>query len=210
MSSRHDAESLGARLARAFGRAPRPVRQDGRGHRLIAVIECILNQNARDAGAASFRSMVDDVVRLCEEHGVGLLQMPCPEIAYLGPERARERGESIRDALDTPGGRLRCADIASDVADRIEAYVRAGYDVVAVLGGNPKSPGCAVNASAEGLLRSSGILMQALEVELGRRDIAIPFRGIRDADPAALAEDVAWLRAVLAGEARAGARTVQA
>ncbi len=56
------------------GKPERPV--DGRGRRIVAVIECLLNQNARDAGAANSAAMTWDLVSLCREHDVGLLQMP--------------------------------------------------------------------------------------------------------------------------------------
>jgi len=183
------------------GRPGRPA-ADRRSGRLVAVIECILNQNARDAGAATCAAVNRDVLRLCEEHDVGILQMPCPEIAFLGLRRSRGRGESIREALDTPEGRRCCARIGVEVADRIEAYVREGYRVLAVLGGNPASPGCAVHPGSGRLEPASGVLMRELEAELGRRGIAIPFRGIRDHDPRELAEDTEWLRALFSGKAR--------
>lgn len=187
-------KSLGRWLT---GRAAETRVQDARGRRLIAVIECILNQNARDAGAARSPAMVADVVRLCEEHGVGLLQMPCPEVACLGLSRARPRGKSIHAALDTPEGHERCMRMAEEVGRRIEEYTRHGYQVLAVLGGNAASPGCAVHVDAGGLLPTSGVFLLELEADLRRRGLGIPFRGVRDNDPALLAEDLAWLRGVL-------------
>ncbi|HEX6850938.1 MAG TPA: hypothetical protein VF139_05985 [Candidatus Polarisedimenticolaceae bacterium] len=176
---------------------------DGRGRRLIAVIECILNQNARDAGAADSPALNAEVVLLCRDHDVGLLQMPCPEIAFLGLKRTRPKGESIRAALDTPAGRRCCGNLAREVADRIEAYAREGCEVLALLGGNPGSPGCAVHEDGSGLRPESGVLMRELRAELRRRSIEIPFRGMRDHDPASHAEDVEWLRGVLATGAAA-------
>jgi len=38
--------------------------------------------------------------------------------------------------------------------------------------------------------------MRALQAELRRRGMAIPFRGLHDAEPAALAQDLAWLDAL--------------
>jgi hypothetical protein len=43
----------------------------------------------------------------------------------------------------------------------------------------------------------AGVFIEALQGELRRRGLAIPFRGLRDADPALLAEDLDWLRALL-------------
>lgn len=182
-------------IRRRFGpSAATAVPSDGRSGRVVAVIECVLNQNVRDAGAAASPAMNDALVALCREHAVGLLQMPCPELASLGPARRRERGQTLRQAMETPHSRDCCARLAEQGADRIEAQLRAGQRVLAVLGGNVGSPGCAVHQDAAGLAAASGVLMLALQAELRRRGLEIPFRGLRDADAAAMAEDLRWLR----------------
>lgn len=190
-------ESLRRRLG-PFAATVAP--SDGRSGRVVAVIECVLNQNVRDAGAAVSSAMNDELLAVCREHAVGLLQMPCPELACLGPDRERAPGQSLRQAMETEGSRRACATLAVQVADRIEAQVRAGQHVLAVLGGNVGSPGCAVHRDAAGLAASSGVLMLALQAELRRRGLEIPFRGLRDADAdaAAMAEDLRWLRERLA------------
>jgi predicted secreted protein len=174
--------------SRSGGQKP----EDGRSRRFVAMIDCMLNQNARDLGAARFPAMNFDLLRLCHENHVGILQMPCPEIAALGFKRTRAPGQSIRAALDTVAGRHCCAETAVNVADRIAAQLADGNQLLAVLGGNQQSPGCAVHAGASGLGEDSGIFLQALQAELDKRCIAATFRGIRDADPALLAEDLAW------------------
>lgn len=174
------------------GRVP-----DARGRRFVAAIDCILNQNARDAGAARFPAMNFELLQLCHEHHVGILQMPCPEIAALGFKRVRPPGQSIRDALDSETGRQRCARIAKDVADRIEACLAEGDMLLAVLGGNPQSPGCAVHSGDDGLLDRSGVLMMELQAEFRKRNLAATFRGIRDHDPELMAQDLQWFRDVL-------------
>jgi len=184
-------KSLAVRLA------PKPVKvDDRRGKRFVAVIECILNQNARDAGAAQFPALNFQLLRLCHEHDVGIVQMPCPEIAALGWRRVRPAGRTIRQALDTEDGRRRCAELAGAIANRIEAYVAQGYQPLAILGGNPLSPGCAVHGSGGRLAPESGVFMRELHSELSTRQLTIPFRGIRDHDPELLAQDLLWFRAL--------------
>ncbi len=163
------------------------------------MIECVLNQNARDAGAASTPALNAGVLELCAAHAVGVVQIPCPEIAVLGCARARRPGESIRAALDTPVGRERCREISVAIGERLAAYVADRCRLLAVLGGNGQSPGCAVHAGDEGLLDTSGVLMRELQRELRARGIDVAFRGLRDADPALLAEDIAWLDRLFAG-----------
>jgi predicted secreted protein len=183
--------SLGRKLSHLIGR---PGEHDGRSRRMVAVIDCVLNQNVRDAGAAVSPAMNWDVVALCREHDVGMMQMPCPEQACLGLARTRQAGLSIREVLDTEAGRQCCARLAAVTVDRIQSFVEAGYRVLAVLGGNPGSPGCAVHWGEEGLLKTSGIFMRELAAELAKRQIALPLLAIRDSEPALLEQDVQTLR----------------
>jgi predicted secreted protein len=184
-------------LARKITRRPQPVPAiDGRGRRLVAVIECMLNQNARDAGAASFPAMNWALVDLCREYDVGIVQMPCPEIACLGFDRARPPGTSIRQALDTQAGRQCCANLGVEVVDRLATYADAGCQLLAILGGNPQSPGCAVHDRGDALLPESGVLMRELQTELRKRGMEIPFRSLRDADAELLKQDLDGLREV--------------
>jgi predicted secreted protein len=175
--------------------ATRPPPQDGRSRRIVAAIECILNQNARDPGAASSPACNEAVMRLCTSRQVGIVQIPCPEKEHLGLRRSRPPGTSIRQALDTPAGRRCCAELADGIADRLLDYQRNGYRVLAVLGGNAQSPGCAIVLEASGLSPASGVFMQELQRALRERNMDIPMRGIRDADPQCECEDLEWLAA---------------
>lgn len=167
---------------------------DVRGGRFVVVIDCVLNQNVRDQGAANCPAMNFEFLRLCHENGIGIMQMPCPEIAALGFKRLRSPGISIRQALDTPAGRLACAELAASVVERIVALSEQGCEPLAVLGGNPRSPGCAVHQGAGDLGAESGIFMQALQTELRSHGLDLPFHGLRDASPDWLAEDLQWFR----------------
>jgi predicted secreted protein len=185
--------TLGRRLAHAVGIG---CGRDRRGRRVVLAIDCILNQNARDEGAATFPACNWEVVCLCHKYEVGIMQMPCPETEFLGLRRGRSPGKSIRAALDTDEGRGCCRRISIEVVDRVHEYVRQGYTILAVLGGNPESPGCAVHAGQLGLLASSGVLMRELQDELRHRSMEVPFRGVRDCDPSMMAEDIRWLEGV--------------
>ena len=67
----------------------------------------------------------------------------------------------------------------------------------AVVGGNAASPGCAVHDAGEALAPGSGIFMLALQAELRRRGIEVPFQAMRDASPDLLDEDIAHFRQLL-------------
>lgn len=167
--------------------------EDARGRRLVATIECTLNQNCRAAGAASFPAVNRELLRLCADHGVGIVQIPCPEMRVLGLPRTRASGTTIRSALDTEAGRAQCREISAVIADRLCEYIRHDYQVLAVLGGNEQSPGCAIHDGQGALSDTSGVLMRALQGELRARSIDVPFKAIRDSDPAAMAADLQWL-----------------
>ncbi len=156
---------------------------DKRDKRMVFMIECILNQNSRDIGAASYQAMNFKVINLCMKYHVGMVQIPCPEMICLGFARERKPGQSIRDVLDTESGRRCCADLAGIVGGRIKEYVDRENKILAVLGGNPESPGCAIHyegATRRKLSGQSGVFMQALFRELSRIQIDVPFLGIRD------------------------------
>jgi predicted secreted protein len=107
----------------------------------------------------------------------------------------------MRDVLDTAQGRECCRKLSVFVADQIQEFLKNGFKVLAVLGGDVNSPGCAVHVSDENgyeLVEGSGVFMMELYSELSKRNIKIPFRGVRDSDPRKLVEDVDWLDRLLA------------
>lgn len=191
--------STGKLAARLLRRRRTPA--DGRGGRILLVIECLLNQNARDRGAATCPAMNRELVALCLDHDVGLLQIPCPEIRALEWGRERPAGQSIRQALDTPTGRSSCRELALETVARAAQYREAGMQVLGVVGGNEGSPGCAVHhateSSAGPLQKRSGLLMQALREALDQCGLAIPLVPLRDADDAKLRLDLNHLQRMM-------------
>lgn len=182
---------LGSKIKHALGFSAR----DPRSHRIVAVIECILNQNARDRGAATYRAINHAVLQLCQKHEVGVLQIACPEMQFLGLRRQRPARVTLRACLDTSAGQQCCQRISHELADRFEEYIKNGCQIVAILGGNPESPGCAIHhqktcKGEKTLADNSGILMLTLHVELRKRGLDIPFVAVRDHRPELLSEDL--------------------
>lgn len=174
---------------------------DSRSGRLIFLIECLLNQNARDRGAAERPAATREVVDLLSDAEIGMVQIPCPEIACLGFNRRRQPGTTIRQALETEKATKCCHQLAVATADKIQCYVEQRFEILAVLGGNEESPGCAVHVSASEktkLTDRSGVFMRELAAELARRGLRIEFHGMRDTDSDLLHEDLEWLRDRLA------------
>jgi len=179
----------------------RPAPTDPRSGRLVFLVECLLNQNARDRGAAERPAATREVVDMLTNADIGMAQIQCPEIACLGFERTRARGQSIRQALQAPSCAACCRRLAAQVADRIQTYSDQGYRIIAVLGGNAQSPACAVHVEDGGhllLTQDSGVFTLALAGELQERGLRIPLRGMRDANDDELATDLNWLGARIA------------
>lgn len=195
--------SIGRKIAYALGITP----SDSRSRRFVALIECILNQNARDLGAATYPAINRAILHLCMKYDIGILQIPCPEMRFMGLRRERPAGEKIREILDTTAGRQCCQEIGREIVDRVQEYIKNGNQLLAILGGNPESPGCAVNYESdqrgmERLAKNSGVLMQALQEELRKREIEIPFKGMRDYRAELLNEELKWLEELFRAEKR--------
>lgn len=185
------------RLGSSLRQLLRPPPADLRGGQVLAVIECHLNPNARDAGAARHAAFNPGLLQACAASSTGLVQLPCPELACLGPRRARRPDQSLRDAMQTPASRQRCAHLAEQAADQLLTRVQTGCTLLAVVGGNAQSPGCAVHVGAGGLRATSGSLMLQLQAAMRARRLDPPFVPLRDDEPATYAQDLALLQVLM-------------
>lgn len=87
------------------------------------------------------------------------------------------------------------------MGNTLRDYQNSGCRLLAILGGNPQSPGCAVHPQCDVsdtgfLAEQSGVLMRILQDELRRHGMEIPFMGMRDCHPEWLNEDLRWLEAL--------------
>jgi predicted secreted protein len=164
----------------------------------VAVIECTLNQNVRDCGAACSPAMNVELVRRCIAHAVGMLQIRCPEQAALGLERRRPPQVTLRQAMEGPSARASCLRIAEELVQRLQDHAHQGHRILAIVGGNELSPGCAVHHGPGGIDPSSGILVQEIARGLERAGLDVPILPLRDADPALHQKDLARLESLFA------------
>jgi predicted secreted protein len=103
-----------------------PKVSDERGHKVIFLSHCCLNQNAKVRGIASYPGAITPLVELLLEEGVGIYQMPCPEMEYLG----NMRWGQVRDQYNNPMFRRHCRQIAQTIVDQVENYLQCGYQVL--------------------------------------------------------------------------------
>lgn len=103
--------------------------QDDRGRKIIFLSHCILNQNAKVEGIATYPGMIKPVVESLLENDIAIYQMPCPEMTYIGAMR----WSHTKDQYNSPMFRKHCQRIASETLDQAEEYLRAGYQIVGIV-----------------------------------------------------------------------------
>jgi len=140
--------------------------EDKRSRKLALVAHCILNQNSRVFGLAERAGMINGIVRVLMRNDVGVIQMPCPELAYAGLSRQPK----TKEQYDNARFRKLCRKISKDLAEQINEYRKYEIDLVAVVGVDG-SPSCGVN-------RNSGILIEELRSAFDKMGISALFYGI--------------------------------
>lgn len=157
------------------------------GEKVAFVAHCIMNQATRarwgGGGASWKKGMIPEVVRLLMRHGVGTVQMDCPEFSLYGNPRPPRSW----DGYNTPDFRRRCREIATRACDRMECFLEMGRDPeigIAAIVGVENSPSCGVELTTRTINGENigspgrGHLMEALEAEMRRRGLVVPLIGV--------------------------------
>lgn len=170
---------------------------DRRNRKIAFVAHCLLNQNAKVVGVASWPAMVSPVIDILSQANVGIVQMPCPEVEHLGV--SRPTGEDTKEQYDTPEYRACCRRLAEQIVYHAQQYVNAGCQIVCVLGVEG-SPSCSVRTvpTRNGPADGSGVFFEVLLTELEKADVEIPVIGIPEA--AEMSEALAQIRNVASNQ----------
>jgi len=175
---------------------------DARGNRVVFVAHCLLNQNAKVRGLAGTPGIVAPLVEVLLRTGVGVVQLPCPEVAEYGP--GRPLGNDTRDQYDHPAYHRTCHAIAEEAAKLARAHLEDGCRVVACLGVEG-SPSCSVHrvplseGGARVLRPGVGLFVEALGAAFVRHGLDVPFLGIPECPEAGdLASALARLESLIA------------
>ncbi|MEM3665821.1 MAG: 2-thiouracil desulfurase family protein [Candidatus Bathyarchaeia archaeon] len=159
--------------------------KDRRSRRLALVAHCLLNQNSRASGLAERSSVVAEFLEFFMRHEIGIIQMPCPELAYAGVMRQPQTKEYYDNAFY----RGYCRKIAEELANQVQEYENCGIKLKLVIGVNG-SPSCGLN-------ETMGIFMEELRSALAERQISTPFHGVRYGR---IKEDIAQLEKLIKTE----------
>jgi len=140
--------------------------KDKRSGKVAIVAHCILNQNSRALGLAKKSSAITEIAEFLMNKDMGIIQMPCPELAYSGLLRPPQ----TKDQYDNLKFRGHCRKIAEEVANQVEEFSKGGIKTKIIIGVDG-SPSCGV--------KDSGIFIEELRLILKERKIMMPFYGIR-------------------------------
>lgn len=121
-----------------------------RGRRIALVAHCVFNQNAVLTGweraTGTFNATVSDLMR----QGLGLVQLPCPELTFLGVDRPPMTYEEY----DTPEYREHCRTLLAPVLAQLQRLLEDGCTLEVLLG-IEESPSC-------DLRQGKGVFMEEL------------------------------------------------
>jgi predicted secreted protein len=150
--------------------------EDARSKKVVFLAYCLLDQNARAKGLAKYPGSVSEIVKTLTTSGVGMVQMPCPELLY----RDLNRMPHPRNWYDNKEFRSVCRKCAKQVVELLDKYVKNNYQIVSIIG-IEHSPSCAIETSQaiENGDTTKGIFIQELLEELRiRRLNNIPTIGV--------------------------------
>lgn len=162
---------------------------DIRGRKIALVSHCILNQNSISDGTADFICSDYGVVNLLLQSGIGIIQMPCPELNCLGLDRGNVKGAEspvivensrIRKAMNKREAKEKLNIIVDNLIYQIEEYLKHGFTITGIVGIN-RSPSCGVNTTSKNNMEveGTGVFISHLQKELKKKKIVIPMVGIK-------------------------------
>ncbi|NOZ81941.1 MAG: DUF523 domain-containing protein [Candidatus Micrarchaeota archaeon] len=144
--------------------------------KVIFVSHCLLNQNVKASGREIPDSAVRELLGLFAEAGVGIVQIPCPQVEFGA---GIQRKPASKSSYDTEKYRSQCRKLSKMILKQIESYLKANYKVLAILGVE-FSPSCAVYQIENGnrSVPGKGIFIEEFENEMRKKKFQIPIIGV--------------------------------
>lgn len=118
----------------------RKMTTDKRSGKIVVVSHCILNVHSLEDNLAIYPGLEQEVVESLVKKGVGIFQLPCPEIQIGGIFRKA----LPKEAYDHPKIRKAYHHLAEEVTRTLSGYMKKGYKLQAVLGAEG-SPTCGID-----------------------------------------------------------------
>lgn len=139
---------------------------DIRSKKIVLVSHCILNQNSVVKPLARAKGAYRKIVEIIMNKDIGIHQLPCPEMIFLGMER-----ESMtREEYDTKEYHILCESLSEQTIAIIKNYLKNDYKIVGIIGIN-HSPTCSLRCE-------KGVFMEELLKKIKELDLEIPITDI--------------------------------
>lgn len=147
-----------------------------RSRKVIFVSHCLLNQNVKSLGRERAQGAIKELVELFAESGVGIVQLPCPQLDFNG---GLHRTSKQKEACDTKKYRDFCRNLSKLILQQIEKYLEKDYNVLGILGVE-FSPTCAVHQLENGSrnVPGKGIFFEEFEGEMRKKNFQVPIVGV--------------------------------
>lgn len=113
---------------------------DKRSGKIAVVSHCVLNVHSLEDNLAIYPGLEQEVVELLIKKGVGIYQIPCPEIEISSIFRKALPKESY----EHPKIRKAYRKTAEGIVQTLNSYTKKGYRIPAVLGAEG-SPTCGIS-----------------------------------------------------------------
>lgn len=165
---------------------------------VVVLAHCLLNADAKVKGLAEYPGALLSFVFPLLEEGIGVIQLPCPEMTFLGGAR----WGMTREQYDTAAFRRHCRCLLAGTMDQLESHLRSGHRIEGIVGVDG-SPSCGVFSSCSGYeggeisfggfversrtalrrCRGEGIFMAELRALLSETGISLPFSAVDEEAP---------------------------
>jgi predicted secreted protein len=164
---------------------------DARGKKIVFIAHCILNQNAISDGTADFPGTDEAIVGRLLKAGVGIVQLPCPELNCLGLDRGDPEGATspvieentrIRGAMGETAPARILAGLVERVVFEVEQYTKHGFNILGLVGIN-RSPSCGVDTTSRCNQEEPGrgVFMEALRTAFADHGLHVDMIGVKAA-----------------------------
>jgi predicted secreted protein len=114
--------------------------KDKRSGKIVVVSHCILNVHSLEDNLAIYPGLEEEVVELLKKKGVGIYQIPCPEVELAGIFRKA----LPKDSYDHPKIRGVYRKLAESICQTLKWYTKKGYEIAAIIGAEG-SPSCGID-----------------------------------------------------------------
>jgi predicted secreted protein len=140
-----------------------------KGRKIAIVSHCILNQNSVVKGLERAKGAFNDVVEILLKKDYSIIQLPCPEMLYLGIDR----NGMIKEEYDIKEYRELCKKVLNPIIKYLEEYNKEKFKFILI--GIEGSPTCGIfkTVKKEGLVNEPGILMDEFLKLLNEKEIMV-------------------------------------